>query len=69
MLEAIDKVVNAVSGFIYDPWVPLFLVIAGIVFTAATGFIQVRMLRESVRVVKEKPKTKGAVSSFGANRL
>lgn len=66
MLNAIDSVVNAISGFIYNPWVPLFLVIAGVVFTAATGFIQVRMLRESVRVVKEKPKTKGAVSSFGA---
>lgn len=66
MLDAIDRIVNAVSGFIYNPWVPLFLVIAGIVFTAATGFVQVRMLKESVRVVKEKPKTKGAVSSFGA---
>ena len=45
---------------------PLFLVIAGVFFTIRTGFIQARLLKESIHVVTEKPKTEGAVSSFGA---
>lgn len=66
MLNAINAAVTAVSNFLYDPWVPLFLVVAGVVFTIATKFIQVRLLKESVNVVMEKPQTKGSMSSFGA---
>ena len=66
MLAAIDNVIGKVSGFLYDPWVPLFLVVAGVVFTVATGFIQFRMVGESFRVIMEKPKSKEAMSSFGA---
>lgn len=66
MISVIEKVIGAVSGFIYDPWVPLFLVIAGVFFTLCTRFMQVRMVKESFRVVMEKPKTEGAMSSFGA---
>lgn len=62
----IDNVVNTISGYLYTPWVPLFLVIAGVFFTIRTGFIQARLLKESIHVVTEKPKTEGAVSSFGA---
>ncbi|MBQ3107762.1 MAG: sodium:alanine symporter family protein, partial [Firmicutes bacterium] len=66
MLAAIDTVINAISGFLYDPWVPLFLILAGLYFTIRTGFMQVRFFGESIRVVKEKPKTEGGISSFGA---
>lgn len=66
MLNFIDAAVSAVSGFLYDPWVPLFLVVAGVVFTVATKFIQVRFLKESIHVVMEKPQTQGSMSSFGA---
>ena len=66
ILQAIDDVVNAISGFLYMPWVPLFLLVAGLFFTFRTKFIQVRLLGESFRVVAEKPKTKGSISSFGA---
>ena len=62
----IDNVVNTISGYLYTPWVPLFLVIAGVFFTIRTGFIQARLLKESIHVVTEKPKTEGALSSFGA---
>ena len=35
MINAIDNVVNAISGVLYKPYiVPLLLVLAGIVFTA-----------------------------------
>lgn len=66
MIAVIDNVISKVSNFLYMPWVPLFLVVAGVVFTICTRFVQLRMIRESIRVVMEKPKTEGAVSSFGA---
>ena len=66
MIEKIDGIVLEISDFLYNPWVPLFLVVAGVVLTVWTGFPQIRMLKESFRVVMEKPKTEGAMSSFGA---
>lgn len=66
MIAVIDNVISKVSNFLYTPWVPLFLIVAGVVFTICTRFVQLRMIRESIRVVMEKPKTEGAVSSFGA---
>ncbi len=66
MIAVIDNVISRVSNFLYTPWVPLFLIVAGVVFTICTRFVQLRMIRESIRVVMEKPKTEGAVSSFGA---
>ena len=66
ILASIDGVVNAISGVLYDPWVPLFLVVAGVFFTFRSKLIQIRLLPEAFRVIKEKPKTKGATSSLGA---
>ena len=66
MIDAIDKVVNAISSWLYTPWVPAFLIVAGLYFTARTKFIQFRLFGESIRVVSEKPKDKNSVSSLGA---
>ena len=66
MLEAIDGIILKISDFLYNPWVPLFLVVAGVVLTILTKFPQIRMLGESIRVVMEKPKEKSGMSSFGA---
>ena len=66
ILASIDSVVNAISGFLYDPWVPLFLVVAGLFFTFRTKLIQIRLLPEAFRVIMEKPKTEGGTSSLGA---
>ena len=66
IINAIDGVVNAISGFLYDPWVPVFLLAAGLYFTIRTGLIQVRLFGESIRVVTEKPKDDKAISSFAA---
>ena len=65
----IDGLILRISDFLYTPWVPLFLVAAGLTFTICTGFVQFRMVREAFRVVREKPRTEGAVSSFGALML
>ena len=67
MINAIDSVVNAISGFLYRPYiVPLILVLAGIYFTIRLGLPQFRLFGESIRVVKEKPVNMGSTSSFGA---
>mgnify|MGYP004596011409 FL=1 len=55
MIDAIDKVVNAISSWLYTPWVPAFLIVAGLYFTARTKFIQFRRFGESIHVVSEKP--------------
>ena len=53
MINAIDNVVNAISGVLYKPYiVPLLLVLAGIIFTVQTGLMQFRLFGESIRVVK-----------------
>ena len=66
-MEAIDSVVLAISNVLYKPFiVPLFLIVAGIYFSIRTGWIQVRLFKESINVVKEKPVNEGGVSSFGA---
>jgi len=66
MLTMIDKAISTVSTAIYEPWVPLLLVIAGVLLTVLTKFPQFRMLKESVRVVMEKPASNDGMSSFGA---
>ena len=66
-MEAIDSVVLAISNVLYKPFiVPLFLIVAGIYFSIRTGWIQVRLFKESINVVREKPVNEGGVSSFGA---
>ena len=42
------------------------LLLGGIYFTVRTGFVQLRLFLESWRVVMEKPRTAGSISSFGA---
>ena len=41
--DFISSLINGASGFLYDPWVPLFLIAAGLYFTVRTGFIQLRL--------------------------
>ena len=63
MIDKIDSVVNAISSFLYQPYiVPLFLIVAGLYFTIRTGLLQFRLFGESVRVVSEKPKEEGGIS-------
>ena len=66
MIDVIDGIVNAISGKLYTPWVPLFLVVAGFFFTFRTKFMQFRLFKEMFKVVGEKPKEKNGISSFGA---
>jgi AGCS family alanine or glycine:cation symporter len=67
MINAIDSVINAISGVLYQPWcVPLFLLVAGLYFTVRFRFIQFRLFKEACSVIMEKPDQEGNISSFGA---
>ena len=67
MINAINSVINAISGVLYQPWcVPLFLLVAGAYFTWRFRFIQIRLFREACSVIMEKPDQEGNISSFGA---
>lgn len=66
-MSCIHEIVTAISGFLYRPYiVPLILVGAGIFFTLCTGFLQIRMFPEILRVTTEKPEDQKGISSFGA---
>lgn len=67
MFDAIHSVILAISDVLYQPWfVPLLLIVGGLYFTFRCKFMQVRLFRESFRVIMEKPKEKNGISSFGA---
>ena len=54
-----------VNGYLYYPILIIILIGAGLYFTVRTGFLQLSMFGESLRVLKEKPH-EGEVSSFQA---
>ena len=59
--------VGFMNNLLYQPYiVPLFLIVAGLVFTVGTKFIQFRCAKETFRVVLEEPAVKGGISSFNA---
>ena len=66
-MEVYTKIVGFMNNLLYQPYiVPLFLILAGLIFTVGTKFVQFRCLKETFRVVSEKPSKKGNISSFGA---
>ncbi|MBQ9930805.1 MAG: alanine:cation symporter family protein [Firmicutes bacterium] len=69
-MDVYNAVINAMSGFLYQPWfVPVFLLVGGLVLTIRSKFVQGRLLKEAIRAIKEKPKNADGVSSFGALML
>lgn len=66
-MEFYTNFVGFMNTWLYKPFiVPLFLIVAGLVFTVGTKCIQFRCLKETFRVVGEKPSKEGGISSFGA---
>lgn len=58
MLDVIHSWILAISGVLYQPWfVPVFLIVGGLYFTFRCKFIQVRLFKESFKVIAEKPKS------------
>ena len=66
MGELFGNLIGSLSGVLYYPILIIVLIAAGLYFTVRTGFLQLRLLKESISVVTEKPTEEGAVSSFQA---
>ncbi|MBR4944872.1 MAG: alanine:cation symporter family protein [Peptococcaceae bacterium] len=65
-MEVFASIVGTISGWLYGYILIALLILAGLYFTVRTGFIQFRLLGESIRVIKEPKKDRDAISSFQA---
>ena len=65
-MDFIGKIVGTLNGWLYDYVLIALLLLTGFYFTFRTKFAQLRLFGESIKVVSEKPKEEGAVSSFQA---
>ncbi len=66
-LDFLTSIVDNINNVLYSPWcVPLILLAGGIFLTVRLGFPQVRLFGESFKVLRDKPKDKNGISSFGA---
>ncbi len=57
---------DAANDFLYSKFLIILLIAVGLYFTIRTGFVQIRMFPESLRVVREKSEEEGSISSFQA---
>ncbi|WP_295587365.1 sodium:alanine symporter family protein [uncultured Oscillibacter sp.] len=62
----LGELIGVLNDWLYTYILVILLIAAGVYFTLRTGFVQLRMFRESIRVVGEKPHNAGSVSSFQA---
>ena len=60
------EMIGALSNFMYGYLLIIMLLFTGLYYTFRTGFVQLRMFRETIRVILEKPVGEEAVSSFHA---
>ncbi len=67
MLDFLNDAIGKISGFLYQPWcVPLILLLGGVILTVRLKFPQVRLIKDSFKIITEKPKNKNSISSLGA---
>lgn len=66
MYEVFAKTIESISDFMYSYLLIILLLAVGLYFTFRTGFVQFRMLKESIRLVTEKKSDKNSVSAFQA---
>lgn len=59
------KILGETNTFLYSKFLIVLLIVTGLYFTVRTGFIQIRMIPEAIRVIQEKGK-EGSLSSFQA---
>lgn len=65
-MEFISSIISSISGYMYSYILIALLIAAGIYFSFRTKFVQIRLFKESVRVITEKKKHKDSISSFQA---
>ena len=65
-MDFIANIISSISGYMYGYILIVLLIAAGIYFSFRTKFVQIRLLRESIRVIAEPKKDKDSISSFQA---
>lgn len=65
-MEIIANIISSISGYMYSYVLIVLLIAAGIYFSFRTKFVQIRLLKESIRVIAEPKKDKDSISSFQA---
>ena len=65
-MDSFATLVGDVSNFMYGKLLIVMLLSTGIYFSIRTGLIQIRLIKETIRVIMEKPADKDSVSSFQA---
>lgn len=65
-MELFTTVLNEANEFLYSKFLIILLIVVGLYFTIRTGFVQIRLLPDSFRVVREKSHVEGSISSFQA---
>ncbi len=66
MFEKIAAILNRADDIMYYPILIIVLAAAGLYFSFRTRFVQLRLIRESCRLIMEKPQGSQKVSSFQA---
>lgn len=58
--------IGKLSGYLYTYLLPLLLIGGGLYFSFKTNFVQLRLLKESIKVVGEPAENEKSISSFQA---
>ena len=66
MLDEITAQFQKIDDFIYYPVLMIVLIVAGVYFTCRTKGVQIRLFKESCKLIGDKSNEKGRVSSFQA---
>lgn len=65
-MDYIGGIISSISGYMYGYILIALLIAAGLYFSFRTKFVQIRLFRESIRVITEPKKDKESISSFQA---
>ena len=60
-MDFIAGIISSISGYMYSYILIILLIAAGIYFSFRTKFVQIRLLRESIRVIAEPKKDKDSI--------
>lgn len=64
-MNTLIQFTDSINGFIYSNILFWVLIVVGVYFTIRTGFVQIRLLPEAIKVLSEKSH-EGGISSFQA---
>lgn len=65
-MDTINSFITGINNIMYGYLLIIILIVGGLFFSFKTKFLQVRLLKEQIKSVAEKPKEKGGISAFQA---